>query len=70
LTGNIVGLVQALHQERVIIVGHDWGAPVAWHCALLRPDMFYAVALLSVPYLQRSWEDPRPIEAMRYLAGE
>lgn len=70
LTGDIVGLVHALHQERAIIVGHDWGAPVAWHCALLRPDMFYAVVLLSVPYLQRSWEDPRPTEAMRYLAGE
>jgi epoxide hydrolase A/B len=70
LTGDIVGLVHALHQERAIIVGHDSGAPVAWHCTLLRPDTFYAVVLLSVPYLQRSWEDPRPTEAMRYLAGE
>ncbi len=70
LTGDIVGLVHALDEERAIIVGHDWGAPVAWHCALLRPDIFYAVVLLSVPYLQRSWEDPRPTEAMQYLAGE
>jgi pimeloyl-ACP methyl ester carboxylesterase len=70
LTGDIVGLVHALDQERAIIVGHDWGAPVAWHCALLRPDLFDAVVLLSVPYLQRAWEDARPTEAMQRLAGE
>jgi pimeloyl-ACP methyl ester carboxylesterase len=70
LTGDMVGLVHALDAEQAIIVGHDWGAPVAWHCALLRPDLFHAVALLSVPYLQRAWEDIRPTEAMRRMAGE
>jgi pimeloyl-ACP methyl ester carboxylesterase len=66
----MVGLVDALGEARAIIVGHDWGAPVAWHCALLRPDVFTGVALLSVPYLQRSWSDLRPTEMMRLLAGE
>jgi pimeloyl-ACP methyl ester carboxylesterase len=70
LTADIVGLVHALGEERAIIVGHDWGAAVAWHCALLRPDLFHSVALLSVPYIQRSWSDPRPTEGMRSLAGE
>jgi pimeloyl-ACP methyl ester carboxylesterase len=70
LTGDIVGLVHALGEERAIIVGHDWGAPVAWYSALLRPDIFQAVVLLSVPYLQRSWTDMRPTEAMQRLAGE
>jgi pimeloyl-ACP methyl ester carboxylesterase len=70
LTGDMVGLVHALGRSQATIVGHDWGAPVAWHCALLRPDIFQALALLSVPYLQRSWNDPRPTEAMRRLAGE
>jgi pimeloyl-ACP methyl ester carboxylesterase len=70
LTGDMVGLVHALGAARAIIVGHDWGAPVAWHCALLRPDMFHAVALLSVPYLPRSWKDLRPTEAMQRMAGE
>jgi len=69
LTGDIVGLIHALDEERAIIVGHDWGAPVAWHCALLRPDIFHAVALLSVPYRQRSWKDMRPTEAMKRMAG-
>lgn len=70
LTGDIVGLVQALGREKAVIVGHDWGAPVAWHCALLRPDIFHAVALLSVPYLRRSWSDIRPTEGMKHVAGE
>ena len=70
LTGDIVGLVAALGEERAIIIGHDWGSPVAWHCALLRPDLFHAVALLSVPYLRRSWTDIRPTVAMRLRAGE
>ena len=69
LVGDIVGLVHALGEEQAVIVGHDWGSPVAWHCALLRPDMFRAVALLSVPYVQRSWQDIRPTEAMRRMAG-
>jgi pimeloyl-ACP methyl ester carboxylesterase len=70
LTGDVVGLVHALNEEQAIIVGHDWGAPVAWHCALLRPDIFHAVALLSVPYLRRSWADIRPTDAMKLMAGE
>lgn len=70
LTGDVVGLVHALNEEQAAIVGHDWGASVAWHCALLRPDIFHAVALLSVPYLRRSWADIRPTDAMKLMAGE
>ena len=40
LAGDIVGLVNDLGKERAIIVGHDWGTVVAWHCALLRPERF------------------------------
>jgi pimeloyl-ACP methyl ester carboxylesterase len=47
--GDIVALVQALGESKAVIIGHDWGAPVAWHAALCRPDMFTAVAGLSVP---------------------
>jgi pimeloyl-ACP methyl ester carboxylesterase len=47
--GDMVGLVQALGEQQAMIVGHDWGAPVAWHAALFRPDIFTAVAGLSVP---------------------
>ena len=49
LVGDIVGLVHALGEDKAIIVGHDWGAPVAWYAALLRPDLFPVMGLLSVP---------------------
>ena len=48
--GDMVELVKALGEQRAVIVGHDWGAPAAWTSALLRPDVFYAVAGMSVPY--------------------
>lgn len=48
--GDMVELVRALGETRAVIVGHDWGAPVAWNAALLRPDMFHAVVGMSVPY--------------------
>lgn len=51
LVGDMVGLLDALRVENAVIVGHDWGAPVAWHAALLRPDRFRGVVGLSVPYL-------------------
>src|SRR5262245_50670759 len=39
LVGDMVGLVRELGADSAVVVGHDWGAPVAWHCALLRPDL-------------------------------
>ena len=53
LVGDMVGLVDALGAGTAVIAGHDWGAPVAWHAALLRPDRFRAVIGLSVPYRPR-----------------
>jgi pimeloyl-ACP methyl ester carboxylesterase len=53
LVGDIVGLISALGESQAIVVGHDWGAPVAWYSSLLRPDIFRACALLSGPYLPR-----------------
>lgn len=50
LAGDMVELVRALGEREAVIVGHDWGAPVAWHSALLRPDLFRAVVGMSVPY--------------------
>lgn len=67
LTADIVGLVAALGETSAVVVGHDWGAPVAWHCGLLRPDVFRAVGLLSVPYLPRTWGEPRPTDLMRAM---
>ena len=70
LVGDLVGLVQALGHETAIIVGHDFGAHVAAHCALLRPDMFRGLVLLSVPYRPRTWGRLRPTELMARMTGE
>jgi pimeloyl-ACP methyl ester carboxylesterase len=53
LVGDMVGLLDALQVGSAVIAGHDWGAPVAWHAALLRPDRFRAVIGLSVPFRPR-----------------
>ena len=53
LVADIVGLLDALRVQSAVIVGHDWGAPVAWHTALLRPDRFRGVIGLSVPFVPR-----------------
>jgi pimeloyl-ACP methyl ester carboxylesterase len=62
LVGDMVGLVDALGAETAVIAGHDWGAPVAWHAALLRPDRFRGVVGLSVPFRPRG--RVRPTTAM------
>ncbi|WGR92127.1 alpha/beta hydrolase [Bradyrhizobium sp. ISRA443] len=61
--GDMVALVAALGEKQAMIVGHDWGAPVAWHAALFRPDIFTKVAGLSVPPPFRG--RGRPLETLR-----
>lgn len=67
LVGDMVDLVRALGKRSCVVVGHDWGAPVAWHCALLRPDLFTAVAGLSVPFQPRRPQGP-PTAAMAAIS--
>lgn len=51
IAGDLVGLADVLQPcEPVILIGHDWGAPIVWNTALTRPDRFRAVAGLSVPF--------------------
>jgi pimeloyl-ACP methyl ester carboxylesterase len=61
LVGDMVGLLDALGADSAVIAGHDWGAPVAWHSALLRPDRFRAVIGLSVPFLPRAAVRPTTV---------
>ena len=51
-TADMAGIAKALSPDApAIIIGHDWGAPIAWNSALLHPEQFRAVAGLSVPYI-------------------
>src|SRR5882672_2455562 len=53
LCADIDGLIAALGAERAIVVGHDWGAAIAYGTALFHPGRVRAVAGLSVPHLGR-----------------
>ncbi len=58
LVGDMVGLLDHLEAAEAVIVGHDWGAVVAWHAALLRPDRFRAVVAMSVVHTLRAPQAP------------
>jgi pimeloyl-ACP methyl ester carboxylesterase len=68
LVGDALGVLDAVGAERAVVVGHDWGAPVAWHTALLRPDRVQGVVGLSVPLLPRSATPPLAGMAKRFGA--
>ena len=68
LTADIAGLLDALGEKSAVVVGHDWGAAVAWHCLLLYPDRFRGLVAMSVPYRGRSPESP--IEILKKAFGD
>jgi pimeloyl-ACP methyl ester carboxylesterase len=63
LVGDLVGLVAALGETTAILVGHDWGATLTWAAAMMRPDLFPAIAILSVP--RRARGPARPLEMLQ-----
>ena len=70
LVRDALGLVWALgHRSVEAVVGHDFGSPVAAWCALVRPDVFRSVVLMSAPFAgppalafdtARGADDPAP----------
>jgi pimeloyl-ACP methyl ester carboxylesterase len=68
LVADNVGVVEALGERTATIAGHDWGSPIAWHSALLRPDVFTGLATLSVPYAPPG--GPRPTSRFAEMGGE
>jgi pimeloyl-ACP methyl ester carboxylesterase len=69
LIGDVVATVEQLAGAPAVIVGHDWGAPVAWGAARLRPDLFRAVVGLSVPF-SSTRSAHRPTEAFAWRQGD
>jgi pimeloyl-ACP methyl ester carboxylesterase len=68
LVGDVIGLIDSYGVERAVVAGHDWGAPVAWHTAQLRPDRVRGVIALSVPHRPRGSRPP--IAVMRESFGD
>ncbi|MFB6902163.1 alpha/beta fold hydrolase [Streptomyces hydrogenans] len=67
LVEDNVALVHALGEENAVVVGHDWGSNIAATSALLHPEVFRAVALLSVPYAPPG--GPRPTDVFGRIGG-
>ena len=68
LCGDIQAAMDQLGHRDVTMVGHDWGAVVAWHLALLEPERVSSLVTMSVPFAGRA---RRPvIEIMRELYAE
>ncbi|MET7852985.1 alpha/beta hydrolase [Streptomyces avermitilis] len=68
LVEDNVAVVHALGERTAVIVGHDWGSNIAATSALVRPEVFRAVGLLSVPYAPRG--GPRPSEIFAGMGGD
>lgn len=50
MVDDIVGLIEALGYTRANIIGHDWGAIVAWSLAILHPERVEKLGILNVPH--------------------
>jgi pimeloyl-ACP methyl ester carboxylesterase len=50
LAGDLAAVAAAVSDEPVVLLGHDWGAPIAYHAAIRHPDRFRAVVGMSVPH--------------------
>jgi len=66
LVDDIIGLIHALGYEKVNLVGHDWGAVVAWTLAIKYPERLQRLSIMNVPhpavmkrFLQRDFEQFR-----------
>jgi pimeloyl-ACP methyl ester carboxylesterase len=68
LVADNVALVRALGAESAVIIGHDWGSNIAAASAVLHPEVFRAVGLLSVPYAPPG--GPRPTDIFAQMGGD
>jgi pimeloyl-ACP methyl ester carboxylesterase len=68
LAADVVRLLDDAGVQRGVVIGHDWGADVAWKTAWIHPERVSAVAGLSVPFIPRA--PAPPLELMRRGLGE
>ena len=66
LVNDILSLIDVLGYEKVNLVGHDWGAVIAWTLAILHPERLHRLSIMNVPhpavmkrFLQRDIEQIR-----------
>ncbi|KAJ4849295.1 hypothetical protein Tsubulata_021567 [Turnera subulata] len=69
IVGDVVGLLDALGIDQVFLVGHDWGAIIAWYVCLFRPDRIKALVNMSVVFQPRNPLKP-PVKGYREMFGD
>jgi pimeloyl-ACP methyl ester carboxylesterase len=67
LTGDLVGLLDALGLEKAVFAGHDWGGIVVWQMPVYHPDRVAGVIGVNTPFLHFPMD---PIAALRAMRGE
>lgn len=67
LVGDIVGLMKALNEKSAVLVGQDWGSPIVYNAALMRPELFRGVVMMCAPPSARP--PIRPTEAWAHIYG-
>ena len=68
LIGDLIGLLDALELQRAVFVGHDMGAIVLWHMAMLTPERMHKLLILNIPHIPRYSVDP--VRLMRDRLGD
>lgn len=68
VTGDLVGILDALGEKTAMLVGHDWGAIVTWQAMLLHPERFTALVAMSVPYSGRGTQSL--VQTLRQSIGD
>jgi pimeloyl-ACP methyl ester carboxylesterase len=50
LIGDVAAVIAAEGQKDAVVIGHDWGAAIAWQVAMNRPDLVNRLVIMSVPH--------------------
>lgn len=69
IVGDVVALIDSLTQDKVFVVGHDWGALVAWNLCMFRPDRVKALVNLSVAFSPRN-PKVKPVDYFKSIYGD
>jgi pimeloyl-ACP methyl ester carboxylesterase len=65
LADDIAGLIRSFGKKDAYVVGHDWGAAVAYTVAMSRPEVVRRLAILNVPHTARMLEGLRTLKQLR-----
>lgn len=71
LADDVIGLIDAAGREQAFLVGHDWGAAVAWRVAARYPDRLQKLVIMNVPHpavmARFVWQRPRQLLRSWYI---